>query len=168
MPDTPSVSKRMGIRAFARSIGVNQRAIQRAIADGRITSVERTKRGWRITDAAAARAELEANTRPRARDAGQVEAQKPDPTTLSAATLRERLARAKLIELDYERKRRTLIPLRDAEMSWSALVVAARTRLLGVPSRAKQRLPSLSAADVAVLDELIREALDELANESAE
>jgi phage terminase Nu1 subunit (DNA packaging protein) len=38
-----------------------------------------------------------------------------------------------------------------------------RTRLLGVPSTAKQRIPHLEIEEVELLTTLIREALDELA-----
>jgi phage terminase Nu1 subunit (DNA packaging protein) len=55
-----------------------------------------------------------------------------------------------------------LVPVRDVEILYGTRVVSARTRLLSIPSRAKQRLPHLSPSDLAVLDELIREALEEL------
>jgi phage terminase Nu1 subunit (DNA packaging protein) len=38
-----------------------------------------------------------------------------------------------------------------------------RTRLLGVPSAAKQRIPHLEIEEVEVLTLLVREALEELA-----
>jgi phage terminase Nu1 subunit (DNA packaging protein) len=53
----------------------------------------------------------------------------------------------------------------EVKLRWSAHVVAARTKLLGLPSRAKQRLPHLTPADLATLDRLIREALEELGGE---
>jgi len=43
-------------------------------------------------------------------------------------------------------------------------VVGTRTHLLGLPTRAKQRLPHLSNADLGVLDGLVRESLEELAD----
>lgn len=159
----------MSLRAFAKRLGVTRQAVELAIGDGRLTMVAKWGRGWTITDADRAEAEWKANTRPRRRNNGLSGPQEPDsrpsPTTLAAATLREREARAKMIELDYERKKRTLIPLREAEMAHSARIVAARTKMLGVPSRAKQRLPHLTVADLAVLEALIREALEELAGE---
>ena len=38
-----------------------------------------------------------------------------------------------------------------------------RTRMLGVPSTAKQRIPHLEVEEVELITTLIREALDELA-----
>ena len=41
-------------------------------------------------------------------------------------------------------------------------VVTCRTRLLGIPSKAKQQLPHLSLSDLEVLEALVREALEGL------
>jgi phage terminase Nu1 subunit (DNA packaging protein) len=40
----------------------------------------------------------------------------------------------------------------------------AKTRLLAVPSKAKARVPTLTPADIVALDDLIREALEDIAN----
>lgn len=40
----------------------------------------------------------------------------------------------------------------------------ARTQLLGLPSRLKQRHPEIAREHVAAVDELIREALERLAD----
>ena len=42
------------------------------------------------------------------------------------------------------------------------VVAISRMKLLGVPSRARSRLPHLTLDDVAVIEELQREALEEL------
>jgi phage terminase Nu1 subunit (DNA packaging protein) len=42
--------------------------------------------------------------------------------------------------------------------------MTCRNKLLGIPTRAKQRLPGLTTADVLILDALIREALEALSN----
>jgi hypothetical protein len=46
------------------------------------------------------------------------------------------------------------------------MVLQARTTLLGLPTRARQRLPHLGAADLVVLEGLVREVLEELATAS--
>jgi phage terminase Nu1 subunit (DNA packaging protein) len=51
----------------------------------------------------------------------------------------------------------------DVELAWGSAVNITRTRLLGVPSTAKQRIPHLEIEEVELLTTLIREALDELA-----
>jgi phage terminase Nu1 subunit (DNA packaging protein) len=177
------MSERLSLRAFARRQGVALSAVQRAIADGRLAqAVGRDEQGRPcIVDAERAAAEWEANTRPRVaagkaaagRPAGAAEgSQAPADAAgagspLAAATLRERLARARAIELETAMKERELVPAREAEIRWTGYVVGCKTKLLGVPSRAKQRLPQLSVGDLAVLDELVREALEELADDQA-
>jgi phage terminase Nu1 subunit (DNA packaging protein) len=42
------------------------------------------------------------------------------------------------------------------------MVTAAKTRLLGVPSKAKARIPTLTVRDIEALEDLIAEALEEL------
>jgi phage terminase Nu1 subunit (DNA packaging protein) len=56
-----------------------------------------------------------------------------------------------------------LLRREDVEQAWSQAVNITRTRLLGVPSTAKQRIPHLEIEEVELLTLLIREALDELA-----
>ena len=47
---------------------------------------------------------------------------------------------------------------------YSAKVGAARTRLLDVASKAKDRIPRLSMDEIAILDALMRETLEDIAN----
>jgi len=44
-------------------------------------------------------------------------------------------------------------------------VATVKTKLLAVPTRLRQRIPHLSLEEVAIADELIRESLQELAEE---
>jgi phage terminase Nu1 subunit (DNA packaging protein) len=153
----------LSLRAFARSQGVTLPAVQRAIKAGRLTaaSVGRDARGRPvILDAETAAAEWLAHTRVR------VDSRKGTgsaaPSKLAEATLRERTARGDLFELEYARKKRLVVPAREVDLRWSAQVVAARTKMLGIPSRYKQRVPHATVADLGVLEALIREALEEL------
>jgi hypothetical protein len=157
----------VSLRAFARARGVTLSSVQRAIAAGRLTkqSVGQDAKGRPvITDPELATQEWEAHTRPR------VDSRKGnglgEPTRLATATLRERNARAEIFELDAAKRKGVLVPRAEFELAWSAHVVAARTKLLGIPSRAKQLLPHLTVSDLAVLDRLIREALEELGGET--
>lgn len=66
--------------------------------------------------------------------------------------------------LDLEVKRGELIPSAEArEVVFDAFTVV-RTKLLGVPSRCRQRIPGLKSQEVQVIEDLIREALEELAD----
>jgi phage terminase Nu1 subunit (DNA packaging protein) len=159
----PAATGPASLSAFARAEGWALPSVRLAIRMGRLTSasVQRDLRGrWMILDAEKARAEWAAHTRPRVKANG---AATPAPSDLAAATLRERLARAEAFELQTARKKRELVPAAEVETRWAGMVLQARTTLLGLPTRARQRLPHLGAADLVVLEGLVREVLEELA-----
>ena len=58
-------------------------------------------------------------------------------------------------------------PVEEYKRRETERVTRAKNQLLGVPSKAKQRLPHLTVADVSVLDTLIRECLTGLADRTA-
>lgn len=84
----------------------------------------------------------------------------PDYTVSRA---RSEYEKANLLELDRKTKETALLRREDVELAWGSAVNITRTRLLGVPSTAKQRIPHLEVEEVELLTTLIREALDELA-----
>jgi hypothetical protein len=84
----------------------------------------------------------------------------PDYTVSRA---RSEYEKANLLELDRKTKEGQLLRREDAELAWGGAVNITRTRMLGVPSTAKQRIPHLEVEEVELITTLIREALDELA-----
>jgi hypothetical protein len=84
----------------------------------------------------------------------------PDYTVSRA---RSEYEKANLLELDRKTKEGQLLRREDVELAWGSAVNITRSRLLGVPSTAKQRIPHLEIEEVELLTTLIREALDELA-----
>jgi phage terminase Nu1 subunit (DNA packaging protein) len=86
------------------------------------------------------------------------------PPPMAAERKRLLTAQAQHAEMDNAERAGELLPRRDVELAWSRLVVEARTALLALPSRFKQRLPHLSAADLSVIDSLIRQILEEMAD----
>jgi phage terminase Nu1 subunit (DNA packaging protein) len=81
--------------------------------------------------------------------------------TISRA--RSEFEKANLLELQRKTQEGQLLRREDVELAWGSAVNITRTRLLGVPSTAKQRIPHLEVEEVELLSTLIREALDELA-----
>lgn len=154
------------VAAFARTLGVDESAVRKAIRNGRLDrSLGRDARGRvAITDVALATREWTANRDPAKARGPEAAAGETLLATTAAARRRVIEAQASRIEQDLDRRSGTLVPAREVETTWAALVVAARTLLLGLPTRARQRLPHLMASDLAVLDSLVREALEELAN----
>jgi hypothetical protein len=76
---------------------------------------------------------------------------------------RSEYEKANLLELERKTKEGMLLKREDVEQAWSAAVNITRTKLLGIPSVAKQRIPHLELEEVELLTVLIREALQELA-----
>lgn len=90
----------------------------------------------------------------------------PEPKDLpdyNVSRARSEYEKANLLELDRKTKEGHLLRREDVEQAWGGAVNITRTRLLGVPSTAKQRIPHLEIEEVELLTTLIREALDELA-----
>jgi hypothetical protein len=76
---------------------------------------------------------------------------------------RSEYEKANLLELERKTKEGLLLRREDVEQAWAQAVNITRTKLLGVPSTAKQRIPHLELEEVELLTTLIREALEELA-----
>lgn len=181
----------MSLTAYAKRRGVSPVAVSKAVARGRLSaSVVRDERGQpKIADPELADREWAANTRsrtdfgdgdppiaaplaapgdatpPRAR--AQLPDGVPDYNTSrarrAAAGARLETARADIAELDLAERLGRLVPADDARSAVIARYSLVKTRLLGVPSRFAQRMPELAATVEPVVDELIREALEELA-----
>lgn len=104
--------------------------------------------------------------RPRASGGNQPKASPDSPVELPAyneSRARSEYEKANLLELERKTKEGLLLRREDVELAWGSAVNITRTRLLGVPSTAKQRIPHLEIEEVELLTTLIREALDELA-----
>jgi hypothetical protein len=76
---------------------------------------------------------------------------------------RSEYEKANLLELDRKTKEGHLLRREDVEQAWGGAVNITRTRLLGVASTARQRIPHLEMEEVELITTLIREALEELA-----
>lgn len=90
----------------------------------------------------------------------------PEPADLpdyNVSRARSEYEKANLLELDRKTKEGHLLRREDVEQAWGGAVNITRTRLLGVASTARQRIPHLELEEVELITTLIREALDELA-----
>jgi phage terminase Nu1 subunit (DNA packaging protein) len=61
-----------------------------------------------------------------------------------------------------------LVSTTDVEAKWVEIVVMARTKILGIPTKAKQRIPDLDVDAIEVLDAIVRETLEDLAGQAPE
>lgn len=90
----------------------------------------------------------------------------PPPEELPAyneSRARSEFEKANLLELQRREKERELLSRDVVKQAWDTAVNITRTKLLGVPSTAKQRIPHLDLEEVELLTSLIRESLEELA-----
>jgi hypothetical protein len=77
---------------------------------------------------------------------------------------RSEFEKANLLELDRKAKEALLLPTDQVEKVWANAVTIARTKLLAIPTRARQRIPHLSLEEVAIVEALIRETLEDLSS----
>jgi hypothetical protein len=174
----------LSLSAYAKRRGVSHVAVSKAITAGRLSaSVVRDERGApKIADPELADREWAANTRPRidhategpaeqepprarraAPSAASEEGARPKPPDYNESRARRESALADMAEIEVAERRGELVPVNEARADVVSRFTVVRTRLLGVPSRVAQRLPHLAGEVVPILDELLREALEELA-----
>ena len=162
----------------ATVLGVSPAAVTHAIRKGRIVPVQRDGKEW--IDGETLR-EQWANARSRMRNVNS-RVPKPDGVgdigKVSRAVVRsaeelpdynESRARtewlkAELMELERAEKEGELVRADEVSKAWGDLVAITRTKMMAVPSKAKQRIPEIPADAFVALEEIVREALEDLAN----
>ena len=73
--------------------------------------------------------------------------------------------KAETAKLDYEERLGILIDAEDVKVKWVAVASVIRTKVLGIPAKAKQRNPEMTGDQVAGLELNVREVLEELSDE---
>jgi hypothetical protein len=89
-----------------------------------------------------------------------------DPEELpdyNVSRARAEYEKANLLELQRKTQEGLLLLCEDAEAAWKQAVNITKSRLRGVPSAVKQRVPHLEPEEVDLMMQLIDEALSELA-----
>jgi hypothetical protein len=169
----------ISMREYSRRRGVAVSAVSKAVKSKRITLVRgkidpiKANKQW---DANTQPGQRAVNTRrkapsaappPAAADPGQTR-DTPDQQPNSYATARARREEtlANMAQMDFDVKMGVLVNAAEIREKISKLHTEAKTRLLGVASKCKARLPQLSAIDVSIIEDLIREALGEIASGS--
>lgn len=169
----------------AKVLGVSRQAIYDAIKAGRISVVE-TADGRSMIASETMREEWAKNTQTRI-GVGPIK----NPAAKQLRSREERLSpritktseavpdynesrartehlKAELLELERKQKEGLLVSTTDVEAKWVEIVVMARTKILGIPTKAKQRIPDLDVDAIEVLDAIVRETLEDLAGQAPE
>jgi phage terminase Nu1 subunit (DNA packaging protein) len=173
----------------ARALGVSNEAVYAAIKSGRLSARECVDGKIKV-DSETMREEWARNTRPRIDMGPRAAGKGKDPQQLRGRE--ERVAapritktneaipdydesrartehlKAELLELERKQKEGLLVPAADVEAKWVEIIVMARTKIMGIPTKAKQRIPDLDVDAIGVLDDIVRETLEDLANEAEE
>lgn len=93
----------------------------------------------------------------------------PQPTPTGPSYAQSRAIReayqARLAKLEYEERSKKLIDADQVKIEWFKLITAAKTRILGIPAACKTRVADLPLTVMAAIDQVCREALEDLANE---
>ena len=85
------------------------------------------------------------------------------PTLAQSKALREAYL-ARIAKLEYEERTGKLVNADEVKTRWYKHITAAKTRILGIPAACKSRNADLPLAVLATIEEICREALEDLAN----
>ncbi len=158
--------KLMSEREFARKMGASLSSVQRRREAGRLPKSASTgPKGERLIDPGLGREEWD-----RCAPVSITPAGSPTPDVTGSleeyqiARTRREAALASLAEDELRKSRGELVEAAGVHERLVTLFTNARTKVLGVPSKARQQLPSLTRAYLAVIEDLLREALEGLAD----
>ena len=150
----------------AEEMGVTIQAVYMAIKQGRLTAIKDTQ-GKIVINSDTMKDEWAKRSEPKlikkiehkTYKSSQSETEYPEYGESKART--EHL-KAELLELERQEKEKSLVPVEEVNNTWQKIITNTRNKLLGVPSKAQQRLPDLDNSAVSCIDDIIREALEEL------
>lgn len=146
--------------AFARLVNVSPGRISQMIASG--LPVEDDGR----IDVARGKAWIRENVSASRSAAQSPQADLPFAAQPDAAAERLRLIKeqADHAALKNSALRRELVPAAEVEREWAGILRQVRAGILAVPSRLRQLLPGLTAAEVEAIDSELRRVLEEMAH----
>ena len=150
----------------AEEMGVTIQAVYMAIKQGRLTAIK-DNQGKIVINSDTMKDEWAKRSEPKlikkiehkTYKSSQSETEYPEYGESKART--EHL-KAELLELERQEKEKSLVPVEEVNNTWQKIITNTRNKLLGVPSKAQQRLPDLDNSAVSCIDDIIREALEEL------
>lgn len=153
----------------ARALGVSPASITKALKEGRL-DVVLSHDGREMIDGETLREQWDARTQAKMRPV-TARTRSPQPRHHSSevpdyneSRARTEYLKAELLELERAQKEGELVAASEVGKKWGELVAIARTKVLGIPSKAKQRIPDFPQDAFVILEEIVREALEELAD----
>ena len=157
---------------FSRLKKVSKPAVHKAMSNGRLFDavIEQDGRKWLQQEKAFAlwdrtvkptTEDKNISVKPKEKEGEEI------PSFNESRAKREAMM-ARLAEIDVEEREKLLVPSEEVKNAWIQLVTIAKTKVLGIPTKAKQRIPDLDKGAMALLDEIVRETLEDLAVENVE
>lgn len=155
-----STPSRLRKAAFAKLVNVSPARVSQMIASG--LPVEDDGR----IDVAKGKAWIKENVSASRSAAQSPQADLPFAAQPDAAAERLRLIKeqADHAALKNAALRRELVPAAEVEREWAGVLRQVRAGILAVPSRLRQLLPGLTAAEVEAIDAELRRVLEEMAH----
>ena len=150
----------------ADEMGVTIQAVYMAIKQGRLTAIK-DNQGKIVINSDTMRNEWSKKSEPKLIKKIEHKTYKSSKSETEYPEYGESKARtehlkAELLELERQEKEKSLVPVEEVNNTWQKIITNTRNKLLGVPSKAQQRLPDLDNSAVSCIDDIIREALEEL------
>ena len=75
--------------------------------------------------------------------------------------------KAELLDIERKQKEQQLVDSKQVQAKWLEVISIAKNKVLGIPSKAKQRIPELDVSAMNCLEDIVRESLEEIANTQA-
>ena len=72
--------------------------------------------------------------------------------------------KAELLDIERKQKEQQLVDSKQVQAKWLEVISIAKNKVLGIPSKAKQRIPELDVSAMNCLEDIVRESLEEIAN----
>jgi hypothetical protein len=112
--------------------------------------------------------EPEPKPEPKPEPAPSPSSHEPTEEELADGARRERWYAAELKRLKLAEEEGTLVLAADVVTEWTDVLATVRTKVLGLPTTLRQALPTLSVADVDIIDREVRALLTDLAGAEGE
>lgn len=84
------------------------------------------------------------------------------------AKARKEVYHARLAKLKFRQLDGQLVESSQVQEEWLKIVSAVKTRMLGIPSKVRARVPHLTLDDIATIEDEVRTALEEMAGMAGE
>jgi len=155
----------------ARLKKVSPQAVYKAINQGRVTPVVDND-GKVMLDKDAFETDWEKSYRPLPVKKNNYHKPRQKAVSSDIPAYEESRARtehlkAELLDIERKQKEQQLVDSKQVQAKWLEVISIAKNKVLGIPSKAKQRIPELDVSAMNCLEDIVRESLEEIANTQA-